>query len=391
MAGGGSQDSTVTNVNQLDPVTQAWRQNIMGAGGALYNQGTPAYYPGQTWTPFSNQTQSGLDYLQNYAQQGAPGLQQAQGAMSQAMTGFNPAMPFAANAAQGGLSGNPAMGALGGFGGASNPYLDGLWNQGAEKVGNAVNGQFAQAGRFGANAAHTGALTQGLGNLYSQIYAPAYESERNRGLSAQQTMGGLYDAGVNRTMQGIGLFGDMYGQGQDSAMRAAAMLPGLYQYGQMPGQSMLDIGGMYEGQAQAMLDADQQRYNYTANAPWQYLSQYAGMMSGLPSSQSTTQTTTGPGNNNVMTGLGAASSLAGIYQAMGGASGLSSLFAFSDRRLKRDVLSLGQDARGLKWYEFAYLWDKPGVRHVGVMADEAPSHAVHMHPSGFLMVDYGAL
>lgn len=325
MAGGGQQDSTVTNVTQVDPVTQQWRQGIMNAGGALYNQGTPNYYPGQTWTPFSNQTQSGLDYLQGYAQQGAPGLQQAQNAMGQAMSGWNPAMPMAAGAAQGSLYGNPANQQLQGFGGASNPHLDGLWNQGAEKVANAVNGNFMQAGRFGPNAGHTGALTEGLGNLYSQIYAPAYESERNRGLSAAQTMGGLYDSGANRTLQGIGLFGDMYGQGQDNAARAAGMLPGLYQYGQMPGQSMLDIGGMYEGQAQNMIDADMARYNYAGNAPWQYLQQYAQMMGGLPDFSGSAQTQSGPGRNRVMSGMGGA--MAGfqlgnmVFPGMGGLVG----------------------------------------------------------------------
>lgn len=325
MAGGGQQDSTVTNVTQVDPVTQAWRQNLMQAGGSLYNQGTPAYYPGNTVVPFSNQTQGGLDYLQGYAQQGAPNLGSAQDAAGRALSGWNPAMPFAAQAANGALAANPASAGLQQFGAASNPYLDGLWSQGAEKVANAVNSNFAQAGRFGSNAAQTGALTQGLGNLYSQIYAPAYEAERNRGLSAQQTLGGLYDAGQNRTLQGIGLFGDMAAQGNADAARAMALLPGLYQYGQMPGQSMLDIGGMYEGQAGQYLQADQDRYNYNANAPWQYLQQYAQLMSGLPDFSGSTQTTRGPGPNRTMSGLGGA--MAGfqlgnmIFPGMGGLVG----------------------------------------------------------------------
>ena len=63
----------------------------------------------------------------------------------------------------------------------------------------------------------------------------------------------------------------------------------------------------------------------------------------------------------------------------------------SDRRLKREIVPVGADERGNRWYEFEYIWDAPGVKSFGVMADEAPAHAVHRHPNGFDYVDYGAL
>lgn len=378
MGGGGSQNSTVRNVTEVDPVTQQWRGNIMNAGANLYNQGTPAYYPGSTVVPFSDQTQSGLNYLQSHAMQGAPNLQAANDASGRALSGWNPAMPYAQNAAQGGLSNNPAMQSLSQFGQGDNPHLRGLFNQGAEMVGNAVNSNFAQAGRYGGNAAHTNALTRGLGDLYSQIYAPAYEAERNRGLTAAQTQGSLWDSGANRALQGADLMGGLWSQGNQDAARAQALLPGLFAYGQQPGQAMLDIGGMYEGQAGQYLQADQDRYNYNANAQWQHLQQYAGMMNGLPDFSGSTQTSTQPGPNRLMQGLGAASTLA-------------SLFAFSDRRLKREIAPLCSSINGTPLYSFAYVWDEPGVRRIGVMADEAPAHAVHQHASGYLMVNYGAL
>lgn len=385
--GGGSQNSTVRNVTEVDPVTSAWRNNIMQAGASLYNQGTPSYYPGNTVVPFSNQTQAGMDYLQGHAMQGAPNLQAANDASGRALSGWNPAMPYAQNAASGGLSNNPAMQSLSQFGDANNPHLRSLFNQGAEMVGNAVNANFAQAGRFGANAAHTGALTRGIGDLYSQIYAPAYEQERNRGLTAAQTQGSLWDAGANRALAGADLMGGLWSQGNQDAARAQALLPGLFSYGQMPGQAMLDIGGMYEGQAGQYLQADQDRYNYNANAPWQYLSQYAQMMNGLPDFSSSTQTSTQPGPNRLMQGLGAAATIGSLFS--GGLFG-GSLFT-SDRRLKRDIVPLNGSINGTPLYAFSYVWDEPGVRHIGVMADEAPAHAVHTHPSGFQMVDYAAL
>jgi hypothetical protein len=60
---------------------------------------------------------------------------------------------------------------------------------------------------------------------------------------------------------------------------------------------------------------------------------------------------------------------------------------FSDRRLKKDVVSLGDG-----WYEYTYIWGGP--RRVGVMADELAltrPDLVHVHESGYLMVDYGGL
>ena len=63
----------------------------------------------------------------------------------------------------------------------------------------------------------------------------------------------------------------------------------------------------------------------------------------------------------------------------------------SDRRLKRDIVPKGADERGNRWYEFEYIWDAPGVKSFGVMADEAPAHAVHRQPNGFDYVDYGAI
>jgi hypothetical protein len=317
MGGGSSGNQTVRNITEVDPVTQAWRGAIFNAGGSLYNQGVPAYYPGQTVVPFADQTQAGLDYLQGHAQQGAQNLGAANASAGRALSGWNPAMPYAANAAQGGLSNNPAMGQLGQFGGADNPHLRGLFDQGAEQVSNAVNANFAQAGRFGpSNAAHTGALTRGIGDLYSQIYAPAYEAERNRGLAATQTMGSLYDTGANRALAGADLMGGLWSQGNQDAARQQALLPGLFQYGQMPGQAMMDIGGIYEGQAGQYLGDDRARYDYTANAPWDYLQRYAGMMSGLPDFSSSTQQTQGPGANRLMSGLGGAATGAGIASAL---------------------------------------------------------------------------
>lgn len=402
-SGGGTQ--RVINETKPDPALSAMRSKLMGYGDQLMKQGVPGYYPGNTVAPFSNQTMAGLNALQSQAQQGAPNLGAANAASARALSGWNPAMPIAQQWAlgqnpmlqgitsaagqnvagqvapmiQGASASNPwaaqianagaspttaGIGQLQSFANAENPYLDGLFSRGAEKVANAVNGNFMQAGRYGANAAHTGALTEGLGNLYSSIYAPAYESSQDRALQAASMLpgiqqadraaamqgltqaGGLYESGAARALQGAGLFGDLatgdagraltgataaagiglqgadllagtYSQANQDAARAQALLPSMYQYGQMPGQAMLDIGSIYEGQAQNYINADRERYDYNANAPWQQLGRYAQLMSGMPDFSGTASTTTGPGTNRVMSGLGGGIAGLGAAQALG--------------------------------------------------------------------------
>jgi len=74
-----------------------------------------------------------------------------------------------------------------------------------------------------------------------------------------------------------------------------------------------------------------------------------------------------------------------ILQGLGSAA--SGAAMLSDRRLKRDIVPLGERA-GRKWYQFRYLWSDDV--HEGVMAQENMDIALE-GPGGFLMVDYGAI
>ncbi|WP_068305923.1 hypothetical protein [Pararhodobacter sp. CCB-MM2] len=83
----------------------------------------------------------------------------------------------------------------------------------------------------------------------------------------------------------------------------------------------------------------------------------------------------------------------GAWQSgMGGILGLGAAL-ISDQRLKSDIERLGE--RGpLGVYAFRYLWDKPGVRRIGYMAQEVlrwKPEAVLTMPSGFFAVDYAQL
>ena len=80
---------------------------------------------------------------------------------------------------------------------------------------------------------------------------------------------------------------------------------------------------------------------------------------------------------------------AGISNFTNGLFSLGGAALFSDRRLKSNIEHLAKIGK-YDWYSYT----KFGKPEIGVMAQEVaeitPS-AVHVHPSGFLMVDYGAL
>jgi hypothetical protein len=83
---------------------------------------------------------------------------------------------------------------------------------------------------------------------------------------------------------------------------------------------------------------------------------------------------------------------AGLFSL--GAAGLGNIPAlttlFSDHRLKSNIVRIGTHPIGVGIYEY----DIFGDRQIGVMAQElleVMPDAVHQHPSGYLMVDYGRL
>lgn len=67
------------------------------------------------------------------------------------------------------------------------------------------------------------------------------------------------------------------------------------------------------------------------------------------------------------------------------------MLKYSDRRLKTDIQRIGTHPLGIGIYSYKYIW---GDHDIGVMADEVQKvkpDAVHIHKSGYAMVDYGRL
>jgi hypothetical protein len=82
---------------------------------------------------------------------------------------------------------------------------------------------------------------------------------------------------------------------------------------------------------------------------------------------------------------GSNSMMGGLFSL--GAAGIQSGI-FSDRRLKRNIVKIGEYLNGLAKYSFEYIW---GEKSIGVMADEVEKlipQAVMTHSSGYKMVNY---
>lgn len=76
---------------------------------------------------------------------------------------------------------------------------------------------------------------------------------------------------------------------------------------------------------------------------------------------------------------------AGTQGMMSGIGGLASAFMPSSRAVKKRIKRIGTTPGGTPTYSFQYVWGGP--MQIGVMADEAPPHAV-LNIDGAIYVDY---
>jgi len=93
-----------------------------------------------------------------------------------------------------------------------NPYLDAALSNASRRTADAVNAQFSGAGRYGSGA-HTGVLTDRLGELETSARMGQYNTERQNQLGAANTL-------LSGGYQGVGIAGAA-DQAQAARMQAA--------------------------------------------------------------------------------------------------------------------------------------------------------------------------
>lgn len=393
-SGGGGSTNTIQNADPWSGA-QPYLRDIMSQAQSQYQGGGPQYYPGQTYAaPNAQQQQAwntNLGYAnQVYGGQAAPQFGQATGALSSALQGGVGApvvsgnSPAAQTALGQMLSGAPDYSGLQSSIDAANApimrqfeqdILPGL-NQRASFMNNPT-GSIKTLNR----------VLPELGERMSQNAALAYEGERQRALSAQQT--------------GLGMYGQMAQGATQAQLAGAGLFPTIAQAGQGQAQAQGAYGDWQQRNAETALQADIDRWNYQQGAPAANLQQYAGLVGGFGGlggtttnaarlSPSSSSQWAGAGGG-ALTGAMAGSSFGPVGTVVGGLLGGLGGY-YSDRRLKRDIESLGTMPNGLMLYKFKYIWDE--TPRLGHMADEVREqfpHAYGESPEGFGIVNYAAI
>lgn len=216
------------------------------------------------------------------------------------------------------------------------------------------------------------ALGLEAGNLMNQSDL----SFLDRNFAAGEAANAADLAAANLGLQGGDMAYDAYNANQNRALSAIGMAPDLSAATYNPLQQQFEAGQYRDSLAQNELAAEIMAHQQEQAGPIDAINNYLALTSGLGGQFGTSTATT---QQNP-----------GLLGILGGIAPLFSLF--SDRRLKEDVEKVGKMDDGTPIHVYRYKGDP--VMHMGVMAQDVEKkhpEAVTTHPSGYKMVNYGAL
>jgi hypothetical protein len=267
---------TMATTSNIDPTIQPYLSYGLSEAQKLYQGGGPQYYGGQTYVSPSEQTQTGLQALEQRASKGSPLTGAAQSQLQGTIQGNY-------------LSGNPF------FQGAFNPAAQAAESKFKQSLGD-IGSAASKAGRYGSGAMST--MQQGASGQFAKTLADT------AGTLAYQN------------------YADERGRQQAATMAAPAMAQADY----ADIQNMLKAGQMREGYTGAQQQADIAKFNYQQTQPLQNLANFTSTVYGNPlgrMQQGSTGAAAQPsGWQNL---LGGAATAAGIYKTLGGTQGLSQI------------------------------------------------------------------
>jgi len=220
--------------------------------------------------------------------------------------------------------------------------------------------------RFGVEQAARGLATGELGNIYS-----AGVSDRDRGIAEATKLFGLQGNQRDRAVAEASQLFSLQSGARDRAINELMI---------QRNQPLNELAAMLSAQQITQPSFLTPPQPGVAAGDLQGAT-YANYQGALGQQQMANQNNligyqAGQAADNAMTG--------GMFGLAG-----AGIMAFSDRRLKENIVKIGQLANGLAVYAYNYIWDL--VPQVGVMADEVRKvipHAVKVHSSGYDMVDY---
>jgi hypothetical protein len=436
-------DQKVTNTVST-PTNPQWvtdaSQNIVTQGQSLMGKDPQSFIAGP------QQLNANLfDIAGGLGTQGAGQLGQAGGLYSQlagsgpnlatgsaaGAAGYNPAMMTGAHIAPTqGVTGSSAVGGINSYLNPASAYVAGNTIANLDRArqltlnnngdGAALAGQYggSRQGVLDANTNRDFYSTLGttLGNLYSQDFNTALGASQSDADRSQQanifSAGAANDrntnqaqldqqTGVNNQNANNQAWQFNAGNAQQSGLTNAQLAQQNSQFnaGQQDSvytrmlQGAQGLGGLGQFGVGALSDAGNTQQGLAqqqAGAPLSVYSLLSGdYQNALPqlfqgSTQNQTQGVQQGTLSKIGNGLKIGSS---VVQTLGS--------IFSDARLKRDIETVGYDAKGRRWVDYRYGWDAddaPKTR--GVIAQEIAEtdpDAVLMHPTGLLMVNYDML
>ena len=307
---GGSTPSTQTTISKTE--LPAWLEDVTKANIAKATEVADRPYEaygGQLTAGFSPEQERAFQFGMSGVGQQAPMFQSAQEAAA-GVAGYQPQNVAAQNFLQGNI------------GDYMNPYIQNVENRAIE---NAQRSAQMNINQLGASAARTGSFgsrlgvaegvaaaeaARGVGDLSAQLRSQAFQQaqgtmsgDQARALQAAiaNQAAGLQGGQLN--LQAAGQMGNLAGQAQASRLGDLGVLSG--------------IGEQQQGMQQRLLDEQYARFLEERNAPIEGLNLRLAATSATPYGGTQTQTGPGPqGPNALMTGLGAAASIASIIGAL---------------------------------------------------------------------------
>lgn len=248
MSKGAQQAGNTTQTQTTAPYMYPYIGSALGQAGNLLQAGGPNPYPGQRVANFNPAQQKAMGGIMNL-----------------------------------GMNGTPGMTAAGNFdttllnSGMNNPWLNNMFQQGANQIDNNLTSQFGQAGR-NAEAAQP-MEGQALGNYAANLYGGQYQNTIQDALQAGNQAQNLYGAQLGGMNQALGVGNQIQQQGQN--------------------------------QIQASMDA----YNQAQQRPYQNLGTYEQFLQGV---QPGAQTQTPYFQNKGATDLGSALAAQQLYKGYQG-------------------------------------------------------------------------
>jgi hypothetical protein len=250
MAQGGSKptQSSVTSSAPWGPVQTPIANAATRAQWWMENPASSQIYEGTTVVPFSNQSLSGMNNAQSFAQGAGQNMQnQAKNIISGG--GFNSyqqgALGNLTNSANNPMMGQMASGQMLGQG---NPFLQQALGVANENAMTGVGDAMSAAGRYGSGV-HQGTLAKTINDSNTNAMFGQYNTDVNNMMGAANQQLGSASALFNAGQAGLG------------NMQSA------YQAGLQPAETMTGIGGAYEDLAGKYAQEQMDKFIARRDAP----------------------------------------------------------------------------------------------------------------------------